>query len=118
MTNTPKFRAGDVVRYRSGVKLRMIGAVQEGGKCVIFSERLPEKVYASDCEMEKAATDEQHRNMVAAWVNGKNEGDERAYYNRHAAVALGIGEYVEVPCCHCSGSGTTIEFRVKEVANG
>ena len=110
MTDSPKFRAGDVVRHRPSGKTCPIGAIRSDGG--IGLSGWPEMwADAADCDLVKACSDKSHRATVReAILGGANYG----YYSLGEAARLGLAEYVEVPCCSCGGTGKTREFKLKE----
>lgn len=112
MSTERKFRAGDAVYHRPSKETWGLGAVTEDGEYVFPNGWPPGRAQSSDCELKRAATDDEHRAMVRTWIEKRGD-DDRTWHNRHAALALGIAEYVQVPCSHCDGSGTTKDFQVK-----
>lgn len=112
-----KFRAGDAVKHKPTGHTYSVGAVDEQGN-VYPNGWPPGYVRESDCELDEAATDEEHAKAVLEWVakdHGSDHGypDDRVRINQRTAVELGLAEYVDVDCVYCHGSGKQQQWRLK-----
>lgn len=113
-----KFRSGDTVRHTPTGHMYSVGAVDLVGN-VYPNGWPPGYVREQDCELDEAATDEEHRKMILEWVAKEHRSDsgypdDRVRYNQEVAVDLGLAEYVDVDCSYCRGSGKSKRWKLKE----